>query len=284
MKHIKQRLTKVLLYSENIIKTCGIKNMTIGIIGVGFVGGAIKNAYEKAGFNVICVDKAKGYSSTIADLLKCEGIFVAVPSPVSKDGSCDTSYLEDVMLQLSSYDGIIISKVTAPPSVYKQLQLKYKNLVHSPEFLTAANSNDDYLHGKFAIVGGLHPYRQIAASIIMDGQMEITADKIKLTSIGEASLAKYAINTFLATKVIFYNELQTLANHDELNYNVIKDAISLDVRQGNSHFDVPGPDGQFGFGGACFPKDTSAILKYASDSGVNLSVIEAAVKANEYIR
>ena len=259
-------------------------NMKIGIIGVGFVGGAIKNAYDIAGSEVVCVDEAKGYTSTIQDVMDCDAVFIAVPSPVSDDGSCDTSYLEEVMEQLEGYTGVIISKVTAPPSTYMALQKKYKNLVHSPEFLTAANANSDYLYGTFAIIGGLDPYVALAKLIIVVGQPKITARNVKRTNIGEASLAKYAINTFLATKVIFYNQIHALAEVEGLDYNVVKEAIALDVRQGTSHFDVPGPDGQFGFGGACFPKDTSAIIKYADDFGVNLSIIKAAVDTNDYLR
>jgi len=258
--------------------------MKIGIIGVGFVGGAIKNAYDIAGTEVICVDEAKGYTSTIQDVMDCDAVFVAVPSPVDADGSCDTSYLEEVLQQLEGYTGVIISKVTAPPSTYMALQTKYKNLVHAPEFLTAANANSDYLYGTFAIIGGLDPYVALAKLIIVVGQPKITSMNVKRTSIGEASLAKYAINTFLATKVVFYNELHTLAKAEGLDYNVVKKAIALDVRQGTSHFDVPGPDGQYGFGGACFPKDTSAIIYYANSIGVDLSIIKAAVDANDSLR
>ena len=270
---------------NTLLKNIGLGvNMKIGIIGVGFVGNAVRSAYEIAGTKVVCIDPDKGYNGTYSDLFKCDGVFVCVPSPVADDGSCDTSYLEEVLQQLEGYTGVIISKVTAPPSTYMALQTKYKNLVHSPEFLTAANANSDYMNGTFAIIGGLDPYVALAKLIIVVGQPKITARNVKRTSIGEASLAKYAINTFLATKVIFYNELHTLAQAEGLDYNVVKEAVALDVRQGTSHFDVPGPDGEFGFGGACFPKDTSAIIYYANSIGVDLSIIKAAVDANGWMR
>jgi UDPglucose 6-dehydrogenase len=80
------------------------------------------------------------------------------------------------------------------------------------------------------------------------------------------------------------NELYQLATKLGLDYNVIENAISLDYRIGPSHMRVPGPDGQFGFGGACFPKDTSALLKFAEEQDVQLNVLDAAVKKNLLVR
>lgn len=256
--------------------------MKVGIIGVGFVGGAVKSAYDNANIPTVCVDPAKGYTSGYEDLRDCDAVFVCVPSPVNDDGSCDTSFLEDTMEKLKDYRGIIISKVTAPPDTYITLQSQYTNLVHAPEFLTAANANSDYANGKFAIIGGLDPYRTQAAVVITAGQKYII--DIVRTDIGEASLAKYAMNSFLATKVTFYNELYKLTKRSGLDYNMVKNAISLDVRQGCSHFDVPGPDGDFGFGGACFPKDTSALLHYAETKNVELCVLKQSVNKNKIIR
>ena len=102
--------------------------------------------------------------------------------------------------------------------------------------------------------------------------------------IGEASLAKYAINTFLATKVVFMNELKEIADASNLDYTTVARMITSDIRIGNSHMKVPGPDGSFGFGGMCFPKDTAALLKYAESIGVTMNVLDAAVKKNTLLR
>jgi UDPglucose 6-dehydrogenase len=256
--------------------------MKVGIIGLGFVGGAVKNAYDIAGIDTVCVDPAKGFIGTFEQLGECDAVFVCVPSPIGADGSCDTSILESVMEKLKDYKGVIISKVTAPPSIYMELNSKYRNLVHAPEFLTAANANQDYLSGRFIIVGGNQPYVKQAHEIIVLGQKEVV--DISYTGIGEASLTKYAINSFLATKVTFMNELFNLTKSAGLDWESVKVSVSLDSRQGHSHFDVPGPDGQFGFGGACFPKDTSALLKYAESQDVPLNVLHTAVEVNNIIR
>ena len=95
-----------------------------------------------------------------------------------------------------------------------------------------------------------------------------------------ASLVKYTINSFLATKVIFFNEIFNLFNQINSNesWDIFTSIISKDERIGDSHMMVPGHDGRFGFGGACFPKDTSALISYADSLDVDLSLIKDAIK------
>jgi nucleotide sugar dehydrogenase len=256
----------------------------VGIIGLGFVGGAVASSFNTSMIDLVIVDTdpVKTFG-TYEDLMSCEGIFVCVPSPSLDDGSCDTSILESVLEKLKNYDGVIISKTTAPASKYEELNQQYPNLVHNPEFLTAANANLDYVNQEFAIIGGkIKAYINEAERIIRLSLPELkTAHHC---SIGEASLAKYAINCFLATKVVFMNELKQLASVSGLDYNRIAGMIAYDTRIGRSHMRVPGPDGSFGFGGACFPKDTAALLKYAEGLGINLNTLDAAVKKNTLLR
>lgn len=259
----------------------------IGIIGLGFVGGAIRNAYEPAGpfLNLICIDPAKGYNNSYSDIKDAVAVFVSVPSPMREDGTCDTSALTNVLENLKSvdYKGVIISKVTAPPLVYASLQESFPNLVHAPEFLTAANADVDYINGEFTIIGGsVKAYVNEAERIIKLGQPNIKS--VAKCSIQEASLAKYVINSFLATKVAFMNEVYQLAQAANCDYNTVSRMVTLDNRIGTSHMRVPGPDGSFGFGGACFPKDTAALLKFAESIGVNLNILDAAVKKNILLR
>jgi UDPglucose 6-dehydrogenase len=258
---------------------------TVGIIGLGFVGNAIREAMShQCTLKLIDSDPKRGRHA-YQDLEDCDGIFVCVPTPQDDDGTCDTSILEDILDKLSrmNYHGVVISKCTAPPDVYEQLNAKYPNLIHAPEFLTAANAVKDYANGEFAIIGGkVMAYKREAERIIKLGQQDLKS--VSLCSIGEASLAKYAINCFMSTKVIFMNELKSLADKCSLDYDKIAYMIKADKRIGNSHMQVPGPDGSFGFGGACFPKDTSALLKFAEQQGVPLNVLDAAVKKNTLLR
>lgn len=257
---------------------------SIGIIGAGFVGSAIAESIEWSGSSII-IDPAKGHTNTYDDIVKCAAVFVCVPSPQGDDGSCDTSILESVLSELKKveFTGVIISKCTAPPDVYTRLNDLYPNLVHSPEFLTAANAFRDYMSGKFAIIGGKIPaYRREAERIIRSTQTSL--EDVEHCSIAEAALAKYAINSFLATKVTFMNEMYEIANAAGLEYKNIAKLVSLDPRIGQSHLKVPGPDGSLGFGGMCFPKDTAALLKYAENNSVTLNVLDAAVKKNTILR
>jgi UDPglucose 6-dehydrogenase len=107
---------------------------------------------------------------------------------------------------------------------------------------------------------------------------------IALCSIGEAALAKYIINSFLATKVVFMNEMYQLAETQGYSWQKVRSLIDTDERIGRSHTRVPGPDGTFGFGGMCFPKDTLALLEYAKQQSVQLNVLDSAVKKNLLLR
>lgn len=256
----------------------------IGIIGLGFVGGAIERSLE-FDRKLVIMDPAKGHNATYKDLMECSGIFVCVPTPQDDDGTCDTSILEGILNDLHSrrYTGVIISKCTAPPDQYEAWNVAHPNLVHAPEFLTAANANDDYAAGKFAFIGGRVPaYIREAERIICMSQRSL--ETIVHCTAAEAAMAKYAINTFMATKVVFMNELEALCSKTGVDYKQVAYMAMQDRRIGSSHMQVPGPDGAYGFGGMCFPKDTSALLKYAENSGVVMNVLDAAVKKNTLLR
>jgi UDPglucose 6-dehydrogenase len=256
----------------------------IGIIGLGFVGNAIKSSIKDDVW--VIIDESKGYNSTYKELADMtDSVFVCVPTAQLSDGRCNTSILEQIIDNLKevNYQGVIISKCTATPSVYKELNSKCPNLVHAPEFLTAANANEDYVNGKFAVIGGNNSeYIKQAETVIRLTQPNLT--KVAHCNIDEASLVKYTINSFLATKVLFMNEIHELTKLSGMDYDKIAEIVKLDTRIGTSHMQVPGPDGKFGFGGACFPKDTSALLKYAQDMGMTPKVLTAAITKNHELR
>lgn len=257
-------------------------NPKIGIIGLGFVGEAIFQNTEGLTRIAIDTDVSKGYVGTYKELEDAEGVFVCVPSPQRSDGSCDTSILEQVLDNLKDYKGVIISKVTAPPDVYIRLGNKYPNLVHIPEFLTAANAYKDYNNEKWAIIGGtVIAYQREAERILKYTKEGLSS---WLCPIGEAAMVKYITNSFLATKVVFMNEMEEISAKNNFSWERIRRMISQDPRINLSHTQVPGPDGYYGFGGMCFPKDTSAFIYYAESIGVSLNVLKEAVKKNTLLR
>ena len=257
----------------------------IGIIGLGFVGGAIRESLDRIGMPLVLRDPWKGLHATYKELAECSAIFVSVPTPQSDDGTCDTGPLEEVLqeLYIINFRGVVISKCTAPPKTYTRMQALYPNLVHAPEFLTAANAVQDYIDGEFLIIGGsVSAYMREAERVINISQPSLKS--IRYCSIAEAALAKYTINSFMATKVVFMNEMEILAKSLGCNYELVSQLVKADPRIGKSHMQVPGPDGAYGFGGACFPKDTSALLKFAADEAVVMNVLDAAVKKNTLLR
>ncbi len=255
----------------------------IGIIGHGYVGEAIAQSVIPP-LQAIITDPAKGWNASYDEIKKeCGAIFICVPSPQGANGECDTSILEDVLNNLQNYNGTIISKVTAPPKFYEDQAKRFPNLVYVPEFLRATSHFSDFANAKWLIVGGtVGAHQREAIRICKMLQTDLT--HIELCGIGEAAFVKYAINSFLALKVVFINELFQLSEIHDYNWNKLRHLITMDERVGNSHMQVPGPDGHYGFGGGCFPKDTNALLKYAESLGVNLNTLDSAVKKNTLLR
>ncbi len=255
----------------------------IGIIGHGYVGEAIAQAIMPP-LQAIITDPAKGFTAAYSDIKKeCTAIFICVPSPQDENGYCDTSILEDVLENLRDYNGTIISKVTAPPRFYEEQAKRFPNLVYVPEFLRATSHFTDFTSAKWLIVGGtVGAHQREAIRICKMLQQDLT--HIELCGIGEAAFVKYSINSFLALKVVFMNELYQLSEAHNYNWRQLQYLMLMDERIGKSHTQVPGPDGHYGFGGGCFPKDTEALLKYAKDLEVNLNTLDTAVKKNTLLR
>jgi UDPglucose 6-dehydrogenase len=184
--------------------------------------------------------------------------------------------------ELEGYNKVIICKSTIPPGIYKELQDKYPNVVHAPEFLTAANATADYENSTWVLVGG--EINQVNSAIEIIKSSSITATNYHKTDITTASLFKYIANSMLAAKVTFMNDMYHLAKNLGIEWNEIKLIAENDSRLGNSHWDVPGPDGKFGFGGACFPKDVSAIIEHAKDQNIRLELLESIQTLNKKYR
>ena len=260
--------------------------MKIGIIGLGYVGSAVASSYadDKILFN----DPIKHPSSSVSYatmMKKCRVIFVCVPTPQSEDGTCDSSILQSVLHGLKGYDGLVICKCTAPPNLYKQLEKELDlKLVHVPEFLTQARAKYDYVNPHKIVVGCKKKLRDEVADILMASAVNFDRVNIEYCDIATASFFKYFANNILAIKVVLNNEFSVLAGVMGVKWEDVTNIASTDSRLGDTHWSVPGPDGQAGFGGACFPKDTEAFAKLAKPHNVKLSVLNAAILANKLMR
>lgn len=255
--------------------------MKIGILGLGYVGTAVAHTHRNQEL-VIRDPKLGNKSASIESIKTCDAIYICVPTPMLDDGHCDDSYVKSVLRELHDYDKVIISKSTVPPGVYLKLQDHYTNLVHAPEFLTAANATQDYETSSWVLIGGNLRYCEDAKRIIKASTIQ--AEHYHLTDIATASLFKYMANSYMATKVTFMNDLYHLAQAVGVEWKEIKEIAKNDPRLGNSHWDVPGPDGQYGYGGACFPKDVSAIIEHGLDIGIPQKLLEAVKEINSLHR
>jgi UDPglucose 6-dehydrogenase len=257
--------------------------MRVGIVGYGFVGKAVASAYNK----VMVVDPAyPDFGYTIDDLKeKCKCIFICVPTPPAKDGTCDTTILEQVIADLKGYTGIVISKCTANPITYERIERESElNFAHVPEFLIQSRAEFDYQHPHKIVIGCKKELRKKVSKCILTDKVRFNSDEIEFCTVAEASFFKYMANTMLAMKVIINNEYKALADSLNIDYEHVADIACTDARLGYTHWDVPGPDLKPGFGGACFPKDTEALLSIASNSDVQLTMLANAVKKNKQYR
>tara|TARA_Y100000385_G_C12994985_1_gene594532 strand:+ start:342 stop:1187 length:846 start_codon:yes stop_codon:yes gene_type:complete len=260
--------------------------MKIAIIGCGFVGNALINGLN-ADVTTLKIDPKFGTDIQNLSAFKPDAIFICVPTPMSSSSDQDLSILNSVIfdLQKISVDCLVIIKSTVLPNHIDKYKNKFREFVYNPEFLTERNANSDFINAELILFGG----EDLSVSKLSDIYGEYTKCKNKnyfKTDVITASLIKYSINSFLATKVIFFNELFNVfkkSNSNEAWKNIIE-IMKQDSRIGNSHMDVPGPDGRFGYGGACFPKDTHALLNYAEAHDVELNLLKTAINVNNNIR
>ena len=260
--------------------------MKIGIIGYGFVGQALSEGL-KENVEVLKIDPK--LKTTISDLkeLKPEVIFICVPTPMDNDGNQNISILKGVLQDIKKNDinGLIVVKSTVHPGNISVIEEIFPSFVYNPEFLREKHASEDFVNSSLIVFGGNKNSSSLLADIYLKHTKCVNKNYIH-TDLISASLIKYAINTFLATKVIFFNEFYDLFNvlNKNESWEDFIGYLSQDPRIGDSHMMVPGHDGRFGFGGACFPKDATAITKFADEKNVELSLIKNVINTNNKIR
>ena len=267
--------------------------MKIGIVGHGFVGGAVEFGFTNEKFDITIVDPKYENGNTITDLEDVPFIFVCVPTPPNEDGTVNTTIMNSVFSELNElgHNPVVILKSTVTPDFFDNLDINFK-LVYNPEFLTERNANQDFIRPSMQLLSGetedCHKVRDLYASSNVSNDTPTIYTDWKT-----ASLVKYAINSFLASKVIWFNQFKkifekTLENeYDHTRQEpwlVFTTILQHDPRIGVSHMDIPGPDGKVGFGGHCFPKDTMALLSYSENIGEFMSVLEEVIDVNNKIR
>lgn len=263
-----------------------MSKLRIGIIGYGFVGQAVEYSFMTQNTETFIVDP-KYNDNTLDDLVEWNPglIFVCLPTPSNNDGSIDASLVSNTVKNLKSrLNAFIIIKSTITPRIVSEITSQEFNIAYVPEFLSEGNAKFDMVNSDFMIIGTnfTAAYESVMNYYEKYSMCKKGINYINVTP-SEASFVKYTINTFLAMKTAYFNELYSLADATGVNYQNILKGVLADSRIGSSHTKVPGPDGKLGFGGACFPKDLNAFIDY-SDNKSKLTILKGVRTSNNRIR
>ena len=254
----------------------------VGVIGNGFVGEAQAFAFTPTtNLRIYDLDPLRS-SHSLEEILECQFIFVCVPTPMKKDGSQDTSYIEAVF-ETATPGPIYIIKSTVLPGTTEKLSKQYPKLdiVFSPEFLTERTAKLDMLTQARIVLGGKKDTTSVVKKLF---EQRFKNRHIIETNSTTAEYIKYMNNTFFATKVSMMNEFKLLADKIGVEWDKALYGFASDGRVGDSHLHVPGPDGRKGYGGTCFPKDVSAFITFAKENNIDLNTIEGGWKTNLEVR
>ncbi len=292
--------------------------MKIIMLGTGYVGLVSGACFSEFGYDVICVDndeekiknlingilpiyepgldalvnknysngKLKFTSSIENSISEADAIFIAVGTPERRgDGHADLSYVysaaKEIAPRLNKYC-VIITKSTVPVGTSLEIKKiikkhnRYANfdVVSNPEFLREGSAIEDFMRPNRVIVG----FENEKSKKIMENiyqPLYLIQTPILFTDLKSAELIKYASNAFLAMKISYINQMADLCEALNTDIHFISRGIGLDKRIGDK-FLHPGP----GYGGSCFPKDTIALSKIASDHNINLSIIDNVISYN----
>ena len=260
--------------------------MRIGIIGYGFVGRALASGLKK-NVDVLKVDPILKNDIESLKEFKPDICFICVPTPMNDDGSQDISILEEVVkkILLNSIKSQIVIKSTILPNNINKFKKLIPSLVINPEFLRERYAQEDFINSDLIIFGGSKKTTEKVSNFYKK-YTKCKSKEHKFTDLVSACLIKYSINAFLSLKVIFFNQLHEIfsASDTSIEWSNFIEIIGTDIRIGKSHMEVPGYDGKFGFGGACFPKDCNALIRYSGDIGKPFDLLKKSTEINNKIR
>lgn len=266
-----------------------INEIKIGVIGLGFVGGSIKKSFE------LKKCKVKGYDKFIEtesfkSILDSDIVFLCLPTIYDDElKQYDKSCIKSVCIDLlnNNYNGLVIIKSTVEPMTTNNLSNLFPTLkfIHNPEFLTAATAFEDFHNQKHIVLG--------KSLNVSDKDINFLADfykyyypnsEISICSCLESESMKSFVNCFYSVKIQFFNELYTLCQKMNCNYDIVRELMLKNNWINPMHTNVPGPDGQLSYGGYCFPKDTMALLEFMKSLDSYHSVLEATIFERNQMR
>lgn len=295
--------------------------MNICMVGTGYVGLVTGACLADFGMDVTCVDKDESkvemlrrgvspiYEPGLEELIhknekagrlhfsmdlkeaieRALVIFIAVGTPPKEDGSPDLSYIFDVATSIAEHMNgykVVVTKSTVPTGTGKQIEeiLRTKNgrfkfsVVSNPEFLREGSAIEDFMRPDRVVIGSRD---EEAIAIVRDvySPLQTAGVPFVVTDVESAELIKYASNGFLSVKISFVNEIAILCERMGADVKDVARGMGLDKRIG-PQFLAPGP----GFGGSCFPKDSSGVVDLARRNGYAFEIMEAVLSVNDKVK
>lgn len=249
---------------------------------MGFVGGTTAKVLGKT-HEILPYDKYKEPYKNPAILKSAEAVFLSVPTPMKPSGEIDYSAIHNSLETLieNSDDKsrpLVVVRSTAVSGTTDELEERYPfNFVFNPEFLRERHALEDMENTNRIIIGAnreedYKKVKEIYTSVFPDAKY-IKTDR------RTAEMIKYASNVFLASQVAIANEIYQICSKLNVNYNKVKEIILMDERIAKN-ISVPGPDGDLGFGGKCFPKDLNALIYLARDKNYRPNLLEEVWRSN----
>jgi UDPglucose 6-dehydrogenase len=264
--------------------------MKIGICGYGFVGQAIYSFMHQHFDDVVVYDKYSVSMNKLDVLFDTELLYICVPTPYEE--SIQTYNMKELDLTLAlladqNYKGIILIKSTVLPTYCAIMNNQYPQLVivHNPEFLSAATAVADFATQKHIILGHTEQSEQAAIQVVKEFYTTLFPSAVlSVTTSIISALVKLGCNSFYATKVQFFTELFLLCEKMEVDYTVVKTLMLNNQWINPMHTTVPGPDKQVSFGGACLPKDVSALNQFMHSNVTPHKVLDAVITERHTMR
>lgn len=283
----------------------------VAVVGAGYVGLTTAACFSHLGHTVVCADidtgrierlsrgevpiVEAGLEQIVAEGLEsgrlrfvvgaaeaargAEFVYLAVPTPQGPDGSADLGYIEDAARQIGPVlepEAVVINKSTVPVGatgvVERALGRGDVYVVSNPEFLREGSAVQDFLHPDRVVIGADDQGAAIRVASLYVG----VPAPLMVTDPASAETIKYASNAFLATKLSFINAVATICEAVGADVNDVVLGMGYDRRIGHD-FLRPGP----GYGGSCFPKDTSALVRIAEDAGYDFRLLRSAMEVND---
>lgn len=262
--------------------------MSIGIIGYGFVGKAVGQLSVVRGLKVY--DPNIEEFSSMEDQINaynCDIVFINVPTNL-KDGNLDTSILESCFTmykELNKHDSTIVVKSTIPVGTCRKLSRDYNldNVVFNPEFLTERTAMQDFINEKELYLSGPEKHTNKVKQVYVEFYNYHKNFEVQMYEVEEweeIELLKLARNTFYSVKVSYCNHLYNLCERKGIDYSNFRKHFARAEWVGEQHTMVPGPDGKFGYGGKCLPKDSTELLNFCKKQDIMFEMLEKSIDFN----